>query len=71
MSRKGNCWDNAKAENFFSHFKCEELYLYDRYLDTNEIYDIANSYILYYNTYRPQDKLGGLPPAKYNLRKVS
>src|SRR5699024_850018 len=23
MSRRGNCWDNACIENFFSHFKCE------------------------------------------------
>jgi putative transposase len=23
MSRKGNCWDNAIVENFFSHLKCE------------------------------------------------
>ena len=23
MSRKGNCWDNAIMENFFSHLKCE------------------------------------------------
>lgn len=72
MSRKGNCWDNAKAENFFSHFKCEELYLYDRYLiDYNEVLDIANDYINYYNTYRPQKRLGGLPPAKYIGQKVA
>ncbi len=72
MSRKGNCWDNAKAENFFSHFKCEELYLYDRYLiDYNEVVDIANNYINYYNTYRSQKRLGGLPPVKYIDQKVA
>lgn len=27
MSRKGNCWDNAKMESFFSHYKCECIYL--------------------------------------------
>jgi len=25
MSRRGNCWDNAPAENFFSHLKEEYL----------------------------------------------
>lgn len=72
MSRKGNCWDNAKAENFFSHFKCEELYLHERHLSGyNEVFDIANNYIEYYNTYRPQKRLGGLPPVKYVSRKVA
>ena len=28
MSRKGNCWDNACAESFFSQYKCECIYLY-------------------------------------------
>lgn len=26
MSRKGNCYDNASAETFFSTIKCELLY---------------------------------------------
>ncbi|MGO4238838.1 hypothetical protein CS954_06845 [Bacillus siamensis] len=28
MSRRGNCWDNACMESFFSHFKTECMYLY-------------------------------------------
>ncbi|SHH35954.1 Transposase InsO and inactivated derivatives [Thermosyntropha lipolytica DSM 11003] len=27
MSRKGNCWDNAIAESFFSHYKSEAIYI--------------------------------------------
>jgi len=26
MSRRGNCWDNACAESFFSHLKCETIF---------------------------------------------
>jgi transposase InsO family protein len=26
MSRKGNCWDNAVAENFFKTSKIEQVY---------------------------------------------
>ena len=29
MSRRGNCYDNAKAESFFKTVKKEEVYLYD------------------------------------------
>ncbi|MDR5658545.1 IS3 family transposase [Serpentinicella sp. ANB-PHB4] len=66
MSRKGNCWDNAKAESFFSLFKCEELYLHTRELsDVNEVKDLVNNYLNYYNNYRPQTRLGGLSPQKY------
>ncbi len=28
MSRKGNCWDNAVAENFFKTLKVECFYHY-------------------------------------------
>ncbi|WP_103652709.1 IS3 family transposase [Bacillus thuringiensis] len=28
MSRKGNCWDNACIESFFSHFKSKCFHLY-------------------------------------------
>lgn len=72
MSRKGNCWDNAKAENFFSNLKCEELYLYERALsDINEVNYLVAKYLSYYHTYRPQKRLGGLPPLKYNLKQIA
>lgn len=72
MSRRGNCWDNAKAENFFSHFKCEEVYLYDRQIDDlNEVKKIVAKYLTYYNNYRPQRRLGGLPPIKYTEQKAA
>ncbi len=29
MSRRGNCYDNASMESFFSHHKTEALYPYD------------------------------------------
>lgn len=34
MSRKGNCWDNAVAENFFKIIKSEMIY-HTQYLDQN------------------------------------
>lgn len=72
MSRKGNCWDNAKAENFFSNLKCEELYLYEREIsDINEVKDMVAKYLDYYNSYRPQKRLGGLPPSKYKKQRVA
>lgn len=72
MSRRGNYWDNAKAENFFSNYKCEEIYLYDRMLeDYNEVCDITEKYINYYNDYRPQVRLGGLHPLKYRDQKAA
>jgi transposase InsO family protein len=66
MSRKGNCWDNAKAENFFSHYKCESIYLMKKKLkDTKDVEEITKDYIDYYTNFRPQKKLGGMPPSLY------
>ncbi|WP_442985506.1 IS3 family transposase, partial [Serpentinicella sp. ANB-PHB4] len=45
---------------------CEELYLHNRELsDVNEVKDLVNNYLDYYNNYRPQKRLGGLPPQKH------
>ena len=68
MSRRGNCWDNAKAESFFSHFKCESLYLRKRKLqDVYEVKQLIEEYMDYYINLRPQKKLGGLSPSLYKI----
>lgn len=66
MSRKGNCWDNAAAESFFSHYKCESIYLMKKKLkDAKDVEDVTEEYIDYYTNLRPQKKLGGMPPSLY------
>ncbi len=71
MSRRGNCWDNAKAESFFSHFKCDTIKLMKRKLyDIHEVKKVVDSYMDYYTNIRPQRKLGGVPPSKYKNQAV-
>jgi len=66
MSRKGNCWDNAKVESFFGHFKSETIHIMNRKLkDLNDVKQITEEYMDYYINHRPQKKLGGLPPSLY------
>ena len=63
MSRKGNCWDNAKAESFFSHFKCETIHLMkNRIQGFDDVKEIVEEYMEYYTNQRPQKALGGLSP---------
>ncbi|MGG4194996.1 IS3 family transposase [Paenibacillus jamilae] len=64
MSRKGNCYDNASMESFFSHLKTEGLYPYHiRSLD--EAQRRIEEYVHFYNHNRPQRKLKKLPPVEY------
>lgn len=63
MSRKGNCWDNAKSESFFSHYKCETIYIMkDQLHDLYDVKRITEDYMDYYINFRPQKRLGGLTP---------
>jgi putative transposase len=65
MSRKGDCWDNACVESFFSTLKRE--------LPTDEVFeDVADveravfEYVeSYYNTRRPHSALGYRAPNEY------
>ncbi len=64
MSRKGNCLDNAVAENFFGLLKTE-MYHGEKFTDTDELIESINEYINYYNHKRIKLKLKGLSPIEY------
>ena len=59
MSRKGNCFDNAAAENFFSHLK-SELINRVKLKDYEEAKKAIDDYIRYYNNKRIQVKNGSV-----------
>ena len=60
MSRKGNPYDNAMAENFFSILKTECIYRHKpkTFLEAN---DLIDRYIHFYNHERIQNKTGVAP----------
>ena len=65
MSRRGNCWDNAVAESFFSSLKKERIKkrIYkDRDTAKNDIADYIDSF---YNPTRRHSHLGGVSPADF------
>ncbi len=69
MSRKGNCWDNAKAECFFSHYKCETIYIMNKKIENiNDVNQITEEYMDYYINHRPQKSLGGITPSDYKQK---
>lgn len=67
MSRKGNCWDNAKAENFFSILK-NEFYYVQRFKDEKDFRKKLEKYIQYYNEKRIKEKLNWMSPIEYRNR---
>lgn len=66
MSRKGNCLDNACAENFFSLLKTELLYLQE-FTSVEHFIKELHDYIEWYNTKRIKLKLDGLSPVQYRI----
>lgn len=64
LTRKGNCYDNAPTENFFSILKGE---IYDgcAYGSRKELKKAIEEFISYYNEDRIKEKLGGLSPRQY------
>ncbi|USK31100.1 IS3 family transposase [Bacillus sp. CMF21] len=64
MSRKGNCFDNACIESFFSHFKTEYFYR-SRFKTSKEVTTTVRKYIKFYNNKRFQKKLNNLSPTEF------
>ena len=73
MSRKGNCWDNAPIERFFSSLKRE--WSGDRLYRTRQeaTADVREYVAVYYNSRRLHSTLGYTTPMDYEntLNKVS
>ncbi len=66
MSRKGDCWDNAAIESFFSSLKMEEVYTKDIYLTRAIARTCVFDYIeAFYNRQRLHSSLGFISPAQF------
>jgi putative transposase len=65
MSRRGNCWDNAVAESFFSSLKKEHIKK-KTYKNRSIARDAIAEYIeSFYNPTRRHSHLGGVSPAAF------
>ena len=65
MSRKGNCWDNAVAESFFSTLK-QELISRRKWKDEAEVRSALFEYIeVFYNRERRHSTLEYASPSRY------
>ena len=70
MSRKGNCWDNAVAESFFSTLKFESIRGV-RFETREHARRVLFEYIDgFYNTRRLHSSLGYVSPAEYERRAL-
>ncbi|HIB5648316.1 IS3 family transposase [Klebsiella variicola] len=65
MSRRGNCWDNAVAESFFSSLKKERIR--KRIYKTRDLAraDIFDYIEVFYNRSRRHSHLGGVSPEAF------
>ena len=63
MSRRGNCYDNATAENFFSILKTECIYR-QKIQSFQQARELIDEFIHFYNYERIQLKTGETPLAR-------
>ena len=70
MSRKGNCWDNACAESFFSTLKIEEVFQ-KKYKTREDARRSVFEYIaVYYNRERSHSFLDYRSPVEYEESQI-
>lgn len=70
MSRRGNCLDNAPVESFFNLLKRECLNLLKIH-DLDELKQIVNEYINWFNYQRISMKTKGLSPIDYRKQALA
>ena len=70
ISRRGNCWDNAVVESFFSSLKKERIKkpIYKtRVLARADVFDYIE---VFYNRNRRHRHLGGVSPEAYEQASI-
>ena len=65
MSRRGNCWDNSPQESFFGHMKDHILDKVKECTEFQQIKDIVDDYVDYYNNEAYVWELCRLSPNEY------
>ncbi|MNE09082.1 IS2 transposase TnpB [compost metagenome] len=70
MSRRGNCWDNAVAESFFSSLKKERIR--KRIYKTRDLAraDVFDYIEVFYNRTRRHSHLGGVSPEAFECASL-
>ncbi|WP_306416979.1 IS3 family transposase [Fulvivirga maritima] len=71
MSRKGNCWDNAVAENFFKILKSELVKHTNFYSILQAKNDLFEFIEIWYNRKRKHSYLGYKTPEQFNNHNYS
>ena len=66
-SLKGNCWDNAVAESFFSSLKKERIKKHIYKNREQAIAEVADYIDTFYNRTRRHSHLGGLSPEQFEI----
>src|ERR1700687_276400 len=67
MSRRGNCYDNAVMESWFSTVKSEEGERFESYAHAKEaLFDYIE---VFYNQRRRHSTLGQISPAEFERRQ--
>ena len=71
MSRRGDCWDNAAMESFFSTLKIERIFRrHYRTRDEGKA-DVFDYIEQFYNPRRRHSTLGGISPMEFEKRAQS
>lgn len=70
MSRRGDCWDNAVSESFFSSIKTECIYQ-NTYATRDEARSDILKYLLWYNAERLHSTLGYVSPIRFEKQRLT
>jgi putative transposase len=68
MSRRGNCYDNAAMESFWSTLKLDLVYRRDFATHRQALTEIFDYIEVFYNRERIHTALGGLSPSEFELK---
>jgi putative transposase len=70
MSRKGNCWDNAVAENFFKILKSEMVNHHHFFSQSDAKNEVFQFIEIWYNRKRRHSYLGYQTPEEFGLKQL-